>query len=131
VVGGSPDRRRSQRSLLGARGILPDFITVVAGNLFLIAGVCLFSIGTRRFFALNPRLPVFAGILVVMGLLLTWFTAVEPDYRTRLQLVSTLLAVIFARTRLADVPAQCRQLRLPLHPEHPPAAGRDISCRVP
>lgn len=82
-------------ALLGARGILPDFITVVAGNLFLIAGVCLFSIGTRRFFALNPRLPVFAGIVVVTGLLLTWFTAVEPDYRTRLQLVSTLLAVIF------------------------------------
>ena len=50
--------------LLGARGILPDFLTIVVGNLFLLGGVCLFSIGTRRFFSLDARISRFAGIVV-------------------------------------------------------------------
>ena len=82
--------------LLGARGILPDFLTIVVGNLFLLGGVCLFSIGTRRFFSLDARISRFAGIVVVMGLLLTWFSLFEPNYGLRLQLVSGLLALILA-----------------------------------
>lgn len=82
--------------LLGARGILPDFLTIVVGNLFLIGGVCLFSIGTRRFFSLNLRVPLFATIVIVAGLLLSWYSVGNPDYGVRLHFVSALLALIFA-----------------------------------
>jgi diguanylate cyclase (GGDEF)-like protein len=80
---------------LGARGILPDFLAVVVGNLLLIGAICLYSIGTRRFFSLPPRIPLFASILVISGLLLTWYGVVKPDYSVRLQFVSALLALIF------------------------------------
>lgn len=82
--------------LLGARGILPDFLTIVVGNLFLIAGVCLFSVGTRRFLSLNPRIPLVAATVVVTALLVTWYSEFSPDYGMRLRFVAGLLALIFA-----------------------------------
>lgn len=81
---------------LGARGIVPDVLSILAGNLFLIGGISLFSIGTRRFFSLRTRIPLFSSILVVTALVLTWYTLVKPDYAVRLQFVSTLLVLIFA-----------------------------------
>ncbi len=80
---------------LGVRDILPDFLTIVIGNLLLIGGVSLFSIGTRRFFDMDAKLPLFVGIVAAMSLPLAWYAVVEPNYGLRLQMVSGLLALIF------------------------------------
>jgi diguanylate cyclase (GGDEF)-like protein len=80
--------------LMSARGILPDWLTLVVGNLVLISGVSLFSMGTRRFLGMDSGFRVFAGIVVVMFLPLAWFSFIEPNYAMRLQLACTVLAAI-------------------------------------
>ena len=80
--------------LIGARGILPDWLTLVIGNLVLISGVSLFSMGTRRFFDMETRFRVFAGIVGVMFVPLAWYSFVEPNYSIRLQLACVVLAAI-------------------------------------
>lgn len=80
----------------GGRGVLPDFLSIVVGNLFLVGGISLFSIGTRRFFSLPNRTPLFLAILVTTGLVLTWYSVARPDYGARLLFVSATLALILA-----------------------------------
>ena len=81
--------------LFGARGLLPDWLTVVVGNLFLIASVATFSIGSRRFFGLDRKLGLFIGIGAAAALPLVWLTVIEPNYPLRLQFMATLMAAIF------------------------------------
>ncbi len=81
---------------ISGRGFLPDFLSIVVGNLFLVGGISLFSIGTRRFFSLPTRISLFLSILVMTGLVLTWYSVARPDYATRLLFVSALLALILA-----------------------------------
>jgi diguanylate cyclase (GGDEF)-like protein len=80
--------------LMGARGILPDWLTLVVGNMVLIAGVSLFSMGTRRFFDMDSRFHVFGGIVAAMFVPLAWYSFVEPNYGIRLQLACAVLAGI-------------------------------------
>jgi diguanylate cyclase (GGDEF)-like protein len=80
--------------LIGMRGILPDLLTMVVGNLVLIWAVSLFSIGTRSHLGIATRRARFAAVVVAMSLALTWLTFVRPDYSHRLQLVCIVLAAI-------------------------------------
>lgn len=86
--------------LFGARGFLPDFLTVIIASLLLVSGMVLLYIGSSRFYrvAIDLR-PWLAGIAGV-GLALAWFSYGYPSYNWRLLAFSSFAAVLFARHAL-------------------------------
>jgi len=51
--------------LLGARGQIPDFISILGANVLLLAGVLLFHFGTRSFFELRPSYRFWLPIMLL------------------------------------------------------------------
>lgn len=80
--------------LIGGRGILPDWLSLAVGNLVLVGGVSLFSMGTRRFFGLDAGVRAFAAIVAALAVPVAWFSIFEPRYSVQLQVVCLVLAGI-------------------------------------
>src|SRR3990167_6296888 len=78
--------------LLAGRDVLPEFISMVVAALLLLAGNALFYIGLQRFYDASPSLRMMAGLLLVWGALLVWFTFFQPHYGARLVLVTSFTA---------------------------------------
>ncbi len=80
--------------LFGARGLLPDWATVVLPNLMLFGGALLLLSGSARFY--GRPIPSWGLILVLLlsSLPLMWLGVWQPDYNSRLMFVSGLIALI-------------------------------------
>jgi diguanylate cyclase (GGDEF)-like protein len=70
------------------RGLIPDELSVIAGNLLLLVGEACFYFGTQRFFGLNPLYKRWLGVLLVFTPLLIWFTWGQPSFTARTVLVT-------------------------------------------
>ena len=87
--------------LLGARGQIPDFISVLGANVLLLAGVLLFHFGTRRFFDLPPAYRFWLPIMLLALPPLVWFSVIQPDFNPRVQLVCFLWGwILLANARV-------------------------------
>ena len=82
--------------LLGQRGVLPDVLTVLVGNIALAIGCLFFYFGTTRFYKVEPRRKLWIGMALAMALPLGWFTYVTPNFGARIFLVNAFIAVVFA-----------------------------------
>lgn len=82
--------------LLGARGAIPDFFSMVVANLVLLAGLALFYFGSQRFFGLQRSVRLWSGLILAAAPMLLWYTHVEPRYGIRLLVVSGLLTALSA-----------------------------------
>ena len=87
--------------LFGARGQIPDFISILGANVLLLAGVLLFHFGTRSFFELRPSYRFWLPIMLLALPLLVWFSVIEPDFNARVQLVCFLwVCILLANARV-------------------------------
>lgn len=82
--------------LLGARGAISDLLSVVGGNVLLLAGLALFHIGSQRFLGIPPWSRAWAVLILASLAPMTWFTLVEPHYGARVFTMSLLMLVLTA-----------------------------------
>ena len=84
--------------LLGMRGTIPDFFSVLCGNLLLLAGCLSFHFGAQRFFGLTTMQRPWVWLVVVTLSVsaITWVSLIEPDYGMRLRLMAVIMFAIFA-----------------------------------
>ena len=82
--------------LIGARGIVPDAVTIAASNLLLWSGVYLCYAGTQLFYGVAPRIWPWM-VLITVGLMSSiWYSLVQPDYVARLAFFTALMSLLFA-----------------------------------
>jgi len=87
--------------LFGARGQIPDWMSVVGANVLLLGGVLLFHFGSQQFFGQPPAYRRWLIALAAFTLLLFWFGVVQPDFNIRVQLVSAAwVCIILANARV-------------------------------
>lgn len=69
--------------LIVMRGVVPDFLSIVVANVFIIGGTVLLYIGLQRYVGrLGPQLHNYA-MLVVFAAVQTYFTVFRPDMTWR------------------------------------------------
>ena len=86
--------------LFGARGAIPDLLSVVLANLLLLGGTVLLYFGSQRFFGMRPSILPWSALILVALLPFAWFALVQPHYGVRVAIVGglmSLLALIHAR----------------------------------
>lgn len=81
--------------LIGFRGFLPDYITIVLANVIIVIGVCITTCGLEIFVGLNRRLWLYILSVVPSIFLFTYFTYFTPDTNARIIVSSSILAVLF------------------------------------
>lgn len=87
--------------LFGARGAIPDLLSMVAANLLLLGGTTLLYFGSQRFFGLQPALGLWGGLMLATLLPLAWFALLEPHHGVRVALIATFMsALAFVHARL-------------------------------
>jgi diguanylate cyclase (GGDEF)-like protein len=86
--------------LFGARGILPELLTVTVANLLLLLAVFSLYFGSGRFYrqTIDARRWL-AAIGVVIGVT-GWYTFVQPNYNARLMLIAIFMGFTFTRHAL-------------------------------
>jgi diguanylate cyclase (GGDEF)-like protein len=80
--------------LFGARGAIPNFFSILIGNLFLLSGAVLLYLGSQRFLGFKPSVKLWAGVILVALVPLFWFSLVEPHYGVRIGIISGLMAAM-------------------------------------
>lgn len=79
--------------LIGLRGMIPDFISIVVGNLMSIAACSLVIEGARRFRGKTPYWwPAYAGGLVTLTAI-TYFRSPSDDLSVRIVILSLYLGI--------------------------------------
>lgn len=81
--------------LAAARGKLPEVLTTLVPNFLLCWGVYRLYAGTQQFHDVRPYTLGWLCATGGVALLTAWFTFVEPDYASRLRLVTGFMAVTF------------------------------------
>lgn len=82
--------------MLGARDAIPDLLSIVAGNLLLLAGLALSHVGSQKFLGSPPWTRLWAGVILATVPLLLWYTFVHPHYGFRMLAISLLIMVMTA-----------------------------------
>lgn len=83
--------------LVGLRGLTPDFVSIILGNLF-ISGSCVLGFeGVRRFLNRPPQLFFSVGLVGLMMPPLAYFTYVQDNVAARIVTVSIVAAVMGVR----------------------------------
>jgi diguanylate cyclase (GGDEF)-like protein len=75
--------------------VVPDFLSVVVGNLALLGGSALFYFGTQHFCGLAASWRLWSGVMGASGVVFTWFLLVEPSYSVRVVVFTALMATLF------------------------------------
>ena len=81
--------------LFGARGVLPEVLTVVTANAILMAGVVLLYAGTGLFYRAPIGLRPWAAAILAVTAVNVWFTFFTPNYGVRLLTVAGFMATVF------------------------------------
>lgn len=80
--------------LFGARGAIPNFLSIVVGNLFLLSGAALLYFGSQHFLGRKPSVKLWAGLILVALAPLFWFSIIAPHYGLRIGITSALMALM-------------------------------------
>ncbi len=84
-------------TLLGAlRGSMPDLLTIALPNVLLFIGLYLAYLGSQRFLGRPTAILRWSLFIALTTLPALWFTVVEPNFRTRLLILSLPLGLQFA-----------------------------------
>lgn len=81
--------------LAASRGKLPEVLTTAVPNFLLGWGVYGLYAGTQRFHEVAPATARWLGVVGAVVAATAWFTWGDPDYATRLRLMTGLMAVVF------------------------------------
>ncbi|MFE8644086.1 diguanylate cyclase [Sphingomonas sp. NCPPB 2930] len=93
--------------MFGLRGVVPDIVSVLAANLVLFGGCVLYYTGSLRFFDEPPVLRGWVTLMAALGVLLAWFTLVQPSYAVRLACFTLCASALF----MSHAALYLRQLR--------------------
>ena len=87
--------------LFGARGAIPDFLSIVIANLLLFGGASLLYFGSQRFLGVEPSIKLWSGLILLTLIPLAWFALAEPHHGVRVALITTFMtALSFTHARL-------------------------------
>ena len=81
--------------LFGARGVLPEVLTVVTANAILMAGVVLLYAGSGLFYRVPIDLRPWGAAILAVTAVNVWSTFVTPNYNIRLLAVAGFMATVF------------------------------------
>jgi diguanylate cyclase (GGDEF)-like protein len=81
--------------LFAARGVIPDFFTIVVANMVLFQACVLYYAGSQQFLFGRSDTRAWIVINALMGALLFWYSEIKPDYEVRLLVVTALVAALF------------------------------------
>lgn len=87
-------------AMIGLRGIAPDFVTIILGNLLGITATAFALEGNRRFLGLRPDSIIPIAIVTAYAITLTFYTYIQPDVSARIitaSIVASLLAFLSYR----------------------------------
>jgi diguanylate cyclase (GGDEF)-like protein len=76
--------------LLGARGQIPDVISIICANVLLLTSVALFYWGTQRFFGLAPSYRRWSLVIVATIPFMLWFGLIKPNFSARVMFMTGL-----------------------------------------
>ncbi|MCU1287826.1 MAG: hypothetical protein JWN60_55 [Acidobacteria bacterium] len=79
--------------LVGFRGSLPDFITIIGANAFAFGSIVLSLEGIRRFRGVSSRKYFSLGSILLLILLFSYFTYVENNLLARIIIVSLMSGI--------------------------------------
>jgi len=83
--------------LLGYRGILPEFITIILANLMIIMGIVFYLEGTRRFLGRTNTAHPISIIAIGAGIVLfLYFTYQVPSVKSRIITIVSIHVVVSA-----------------------------------
>lgn len=82
-------------TLLGLRGLIGEFASIVLGNVLTILGSVLFYLGCRRFYGHASGYWLWGAALLVDGLLLAWMTHVQPWPTGRMVVFTVMMLLVF------------------------------------
>lgn len=81
-------------ALVALRGNVPDWLSIVFGNIFLVCGVLFLYIGLERFVGCSSR-QFHNGVLFVLFILLqTYFTYAQPNLAVRIINLSAMMVIV-------------------------------------
>jgi diguanylate cyclase (GGDEF)-like protein/PAS domain S-box-containing protein len=80
--------------LLALRGVLPDWLSIVAANIVLIAGVNWLYLGNRAFLGLRRQWPWYWWLAGAVGLAIASFTYIWPSLNARIVINSLASACV-------------------------------------
>ena len=86
--------------LLGLRGIVPDFFSIIIGNTLALCGTALTLEGSRRFLGIKPNLLLNVMLLALHTLIMLYFTYIDYSVVNRIIFSSFFAAIITARISL-------------------------------
>ena len=81
--------------LMSLRGILPDFISIIVANTFLMAGFVFIAYGLELFTDSTRRIWLFASLVTITIILCLFFTYYSPNVNARIIAVSTIIALVY------------------------------------
>ncbi|EKD82527.1 MAG: hypothetical protein ACD_39C01234G0001 [uncultured bacterium] len=82
--------------LVSYRNVLPDFVSIVVANLFIVAAVGLVVRGLELFTNRKRSLWLFVLIAIAAVILFPYFTYSMPSATARIAVLSVILAILFA-----------------------------------
>ena len=82
--------------LFGARGAIPDVVSIVVANLLALGGFALLHFGTERSLGREPSVRLWGSLVLAAAPVLIWFTHVQPHFGVRTATVTLLGGSMFA-----------------------------------
>jgi HD-GYP domain-containing protein (c-di-GMP phosphodiesterase class II) len=86
--------------LIGIRGILPDFITIVLSNVCIVFGIFLMHLGFKVFVEHKSTNIYNYSLIILYGVLQYYFTFIEESTSIRIILISVFVSLIFLQSAL-------------------------------
>lgn len=87
--------------LFALRGVLPDVFSIVLANMVLFQGCILYYAGSQLFLGHERDTRIWSVVTLVLGVVLFWFSEVQPSYPTRLAVFTLAISwLFFAHARL-------------------------------
>ncbi|PWY29804.1 GGDEF domain-containing protein [Vibrio vulnificus] len=103
-------------ALIGLRGVVSDFFSIVAANVMLYTGFSFFLYGFSQFRQINNRFSALSFALIVpLTLSFIYFTYLAPSLNTRLIIISSFLSLTLYMTAYNVHRGSANDTRLPVN----------------